>query len=207
MRVGSVTIDVVLFDLGGVLIDFGGVGPMKELAGIDEDEELWRRWLTCEWVRAFERGQCSEDDFATGVVADWNLPVTPSAFLDEFRNWPRGPLAGADELLRSVRRVVPTGCLSNTNALHWREQFHRWPILHEFDFSFLSFELGQVKPDQELFDAVSDALGTARDRVLFLDDNSLNVEGAEAAGFVACRAQGVDEAREALISLGVITAA
>ena len=39
------SVDVVLFDLGGVLIDFGGVGPMKELSGITGDEELWRRWL------------------------------------------------------------------------------------------------------------------------------------------------------------------
>ena len=30
-------IDIVLFDLGGVLVDFGGVGAMRELAGIDND--------------------------------------------------------------------------------------------------------------------------------------------------------------------------
>ena len=63
------SVDVVLFDLGGVLIDFGGVGPMKELAGIASDEEVWRRWLGCRWVRDFERGRCSPEDFAAGVDA------------------------------------------------------------------------------------------------------------------------------------------
>ena len=52
----SAPFDVVLFDLGGVLVDFGGVQAMKELSGITDDDELWHRWLTCRWVREFERG-------------------------------------------------------------------------------------------------------------------------------------------------------
>ena len=61
-------IEVVLFDLGGVLFDFGGVEPMKSLSGIEHDDEIWRRWLGCPWVRTFERGSCSADQFAEGVV-------------------------------------------------------------------------------------------------------------------------------------------
>src|SRR6478736_3991610 len=95
-------IDVVLFDLGGVLIDFAGVEPMKELAGITEDDELWRRWLTCRWVRSFERGECTADEFAIGMVDDWALPLTPQEFLDEFRSWPGGPLPDAAELVAEV---------------------------------------------------------------------------------------------------------
>lgn len=202
----TASIDVVLFDLGGVLIDFGGVDPMKELAGIDSDDELWRRWLTCRWVRSFERGECSEDEFAAGMVSDWNLPVDAQTFLDAFQSWPGGPLPGADDLLRTVQESVPAGCLSNTNALHWEHHFAKWPILDSFDFRFLSFELGIVKPDRALFDRVAELLPTAADRVLFLDDNIINVEGAGAAGFVARHVRGVDEARAALIAAGVIGA-
>jgi putative hydrolase of the HAD superfamily len=198
--------DVVLFDLGGVLIDFGGVTPMKELAGIDSDDELWSRWLTCRWVRSFERGDCSADDFAAGVVGDWGLSVEPGAFLAAFGSWPGGPLPGADELLQSVRRVVPAGCLSNTNTLHWQEQFARWPILDAFDFRFLSFELGAVKPVRILFVEVARLLPASPTRVLFLDDNLLNVEGARAAGFAATQVRGVAEARQALVDAGVLPA-
>src|SRR5580704_9548250 len=91
-------IDIVLFDLGGVLVDFGGVGAMRELAGIDSDDELWRRWLSSPSVRAFERGQCSAADFAAGVVDEWGIAVSPEKFLAEFSDWPRGPLAGAIDL-------------------------------------------------------------------------------------------------------------
>jgi HAD superfamily hydrolase (TIGR01509 family) len=198
--------DVVLFDLGGVLIDFGGVDPMKQLAGIESDDELWSRWLSCQWVRSFERGGCSAEHFAAGVVADWDLSIEPAAFLDEFRSWPGGPLPGADQLLARVQQMVPAGCLSNTNPLHWDEQFSRWPILDAFDYRFLSFELGCVKPDRDLFERVAQLLPAPPDRVLFLDDNALNVDGATEAGFAAVKVRGVEEAQQALVAAGVLNA-
>jgi glucose-1-phosphatase len=196
--------DIVLFDLGGVLIDFGGVGPMRELAGIESDDELWARWLSCRWVRSFERGQCSQEDFAAGMVDDWGLPIAPQVFLDQFAAWPGRPLDGADELVERVKQTTPAGCLSNTNSLHWDRQFSRFPILDAFDFRFLSFELGVVKPDRELFDRVAELLPVPAARVLFLDDNAINVEGAQAGGFAARHVRGVDEARAALVEAGVI---
>ena len=203
-RAANGDIDVVLFDLGGVLIDFGGVDPMKELAGIATDDELWQRWLTCRWVRSFERGECTADEFAAGIVDDWDLAIEPGTFLTEFRDWLGGTLPGAEALVESVREHVPAGCLSNTNALHWDHNFARCPILAAFDFRFLSFELGIVKPDRELFDRVAALLPVPAHRVLFLDDNPMNVEGATDSGFVARHVRGVDEARDALVATGVL---
>jgi putative hydrolase of the HAD superfamily len=197
-------IEVVLFDLGGVLVDFGGVQAMQTLSGIDDTDELWHRWLTCRWVRAFERGGCSPHEFAQGVVDDWALSMTADEYLDAFRQWLGGPLEGAEALVQETRRVVPVSCLSNTNAVHWDENEHRWPLLQAFDVRFLSFELGCVKPDREIFDRVAVALNRPRDRVLFLDDNTLNVDGAIEAGFRAQRARGVEEARRALEAAGVL---
>jgi FMN phosphatase YigB (HAD superfamily) len=199
-------IDTVLFDLGGVLVDFGGVGPMRDLSGIATDEELWQRWLTCPWVRRFERGHCTPDEFAAGLVQEWDLAISPAAFLTAFGGWPGGPLPGAAELVDEVRRAVPSGCLSNTNALHWETHAARWALLQSFDVQFLSFEMGCVKPDPELFAAVGAALALPPGRVLFLDDNQLNVEAAVEAGFQATRVQGVDEARHALVASGVLGA-
>ncbi len=197
-------IDVVLFDLGGVLFDFGGVDAMKALAAIDDDEEVWRRWLGCRWVRAFERGDCSAAEFAHGVVHDWSLPIGPEEYLAAFRSWVAGPFVGADELVRETQRNLRVGCLSNTNPLHWDENESRWELLRAFDDRFLSFEMGCVKPDRELFDRVAEILGRPRDRVLFLDDNAINVDGAIAAGFRAERTVGVDAARRVLSAAGLV---
>ena len=62
-----------------------------------------------------------------------------------------------------------------------------------------------MKPDREIFDRVADRLDAPRERVLFLDDNLVNVEGAREAGFRAERAKGVDKARAALVAAGVLT--
>lgn len=198
------SVEVVLFDLGGVLIELGGVTAMRELTDIESDDELWRRWLECRWVRSYERGECSPDEFATGVVDDWGLTVEPAAFLAAFAAWPLGPYPGAEALVARVRETVPVGYLSNTNASHFEDHFSRWPIFDGFDFRFVSYELGLLKPDRDVFDRVAELVTLPPGRILFLDDNQLNVDGALDAGFAAARAQGVAEAEQALIAAGVL---
>jgi putative hydrolase of the HAD superfamily len=56
----------------------------------------------------------------------------------------------------------------------------------------------EVKPDPAAFTRVTDELGMAPDRILLLDDNQLNVDGARAAGLRAERVIGVEEARRVL---------
>ena len=197
-------VDLVLFDLGGVLIEIPGVRAMLELTGIESEEDLWRRWLTCRWVRRFESGRCSETEFAAGLVADWQLQLSPAAFLEAFEHWPTGPLPGAAELVAQTRAHAATGCFSNTNALHWHGHIAAWPLASLFDHQFLSFELGVLKPDTAAFAQVAELLEMPAERVLFLDDNAVNVAGAVAAGFQAARATGVDEARQHLVEAGVL---
>ena len=155
-------------------------------------------------MRSFECGDCSAEDFAAGIVSDWNLPITPEQFLEGFGNWLGGPLAGSDELVSVVSTKLPVGCLSNTNSLHWERHFSQWPLLHAFDHRFLSFELGVLKPDREVFDRVAELLALPADRILFLDDNELNVDGATAAGFQAHHVRGVAEAERALRDEGLL---
>jgi putative hydrolase of the HAD superfamily len=197
-------VDLVLFDLGGVLIEISGVHAMLELTGIGSEEDLWRRWLACRWVRRFESGGCSETEFAAGVVADWRLELSPAAFLEAFQDWPTRPLPGAAELVAQTGARVATGCFSNTNALHWHGHIAAWPLAGLFDHRFLSFELGLLKPDAAAFAQVADLLEVPAERVLFLDDNAVNVAGAAAAGFQAARAAGVGEARQRLAEAAVL---
>ncbi len=204
---GSVSgseIGFVLFDLGGVLIELGGVASLQDLAGIASDEEVWQRWLASPWVRRFEKGECSAAEFSIGVVSEWELAISPERFLEVFRDWPVGPFSGSQELLSEVQQLVPIGCLSNTNSLHWEHQASQWPMLGTFDARFLSFELGVVKPDLAIFQAVADQLPVRRDRVLFLDDVALNSDAARSFGFLAEQVRGIEEARQVLTDVGIL---
>jgi putative hydrolase of the HAD superfamily len=192
---------VVLFDLGGVLVRVPGVDAMRDLAGIESEAEVWRRWLACDWVRRFERGDCSPSQFAAGVVADWDLPITSDDFLERFQQWPAGLYEGALEMVDAVRRQAVVGCLSNTNSLHWGAM-EAWGLGTAFDHSFLSYRIGLVKPDRALFEYVAGELGVPTGEVTFLDDNEINVERASAVGFDSHRVRGVEEAHSALAALG-----
>lgn len=196
--------ELVLFDLGGVLVELTGVAGMAELSGIDDRGVLVRRWLECSWVRAFEAGRCTPHEFARGVVDDWSLPIDGDEFLEFFAAWPTGPLAGADDLVRSTSAVVATGCLSNTNVVHWDGNVEEWPMMTPFTHRFVSHRLGLVKPDVELFDRVASSLPVPPESVLFLDDIWVNAEAARSAGFRAEHVDGVDGARRALESAGVV---
>jgi putative hydrolase of the HAD superfamily len=197
-------IDVVLFDLGGVLVRLGGVGALQELAGLESEDEVWLRWLSCEWVRNFERGRCTAEEFALGVVADWQLSTTPESFIEQFRGWPEGLYDGAIELVAAVRQRHRVGCLSNSNELHWADQSTKFGLSSVFDIAFLSHELDLIKPDRDLFEHVVSALAVEPQRVLFLDDNEANVVGARSVGITAVRVDGVDQAAIALADLGVL---
>jgi putative hydrolase of the HAD superfamily len=199
-------VEIVLFDLGGVLLEVGGVTPMRELSGIDTDEELWARWLGCRWVQQLEAGRCTPDEFAAGVVADWEIAVTPAAFLAAFGAWVNSPFPGALELVAETGHAARIGCLSNTNAFQWDAHFGALPLIDAFEFRFLSFELGLVKPDPAIFEAVAAVLPAPPEQVLFLDDNAVNVAAAVDYGFAARHVRGVDEARRALVETGVLAA-
>jgi glucose-1-phosphatase len=184
----------------------GGVASLQEMVGNVTSEEVWDRWLSCPWARRFEMGECSEAEFSVGFVAEWNVDIAPERFLEIFREWPIGPYSATTEVLTEVRQSVPIGCLSNTNSVHWEHQTSRWPVLGMFDFRFLSFELGLVKPDAAIFHAVAEQLPFQRDRVLYLDDVAQNSEAARSYGFRSRQVLGIDEVATVLREVGLVDA-
>jgi HAD superfamily hydrolase (TIGR01509 family) len=197
-------IDVVLFDLGGVLVELGGMGDMAVFSAEPDEDEIWRRWLSCPWVRRFERGHCSEDEFAHGMVESWSMPVAPPDFLEAFTAWPKALLPGAKDLVRAAGAQTRVACLSNTNSVHSERLWGEFGIYELFEDLYFSHEMGLVKPDRDAFEHVVVDLGCPAERILFLDDNQINVDGARAAGLVAERAVGVDEAYAILHARGLL---
>jgi glucose-1-phosphatase len=199
--------DVIVFDLGGVLVELGGVPRMLELLSHRLTvEELWTRWLTSPSVRAFETGQCDAEAFAHALLAEFELAISPAQLIEEFTAWPKGLYPGALELLQGLAPHYTLACLTNTNALHWPRICDELGLLPHFSFHFASHLLGLLKPDQAIFQHLIDQLGCAPERILFLDDNRLNVEAARSAGIGAYCVAGLPGAIEQLRALKVAPA-
>lgn len=196
--------DVLLFDLGGVLIELTGVAQMIAWTGIASNEELWRRWLTSPSVRDFETGRVTADEFADALCLEFALPVAAAEFMAEFALWPRHVFPGTHELLGALAARHRLAALSNNNIVHWERISRDMGLGGYFSSSFLSHEIGLIKPDRAVFEHVVDALGSSPERILFLDDNRLNVETAAEVGMVAHRVAGVTETAALLRSLGLL---
>lgn len=176
-------VDVVLFDLGGVLIELAGVAKMLEWApDLGSTDELWRRWLHSEAVRRFETGRIGRDEFAVALVREFALPVPHGEFIEAFTWWPRAVFPGALELLAQMRGRYRIASVSNTNEIHWERFANAWSLAAAFHHNFPSHQVGKLKPDAEYFEHVLAELGVPAQRVLFIDDNAINVEAAARLG-------------------------
>jgi putative hydrolase of the HAD superfamily len=198
---------VVLFDLGGVLIEWPGIEGLVELSdGSLSHEEARRRWLASRWVREHETGACTAAQFARGVVAEFRLPVTPDVFLAHFNAWRRGPYPGALELLDELAPRYHLACLSNMSQSHWDghlDDDDSNAMIGRLQQRFVSFEIGCMKPDRSAFDHVARHLPGSPEEIVFLDDNRECVETARALGFRAFEVKGVAAVRRALAEAGI----
>jgi HAD superfamily hydrolase (TIGR01509 family) len=197
---------VLLFDVGGVLVQLSGVEVMLEwLGGRMTADELLRSWLLSAAVRQFESGKIDADEFAAGVVAEFALPVEPRRFLESFIAWPTGLYPGTSEMLALIPRSYQRAVLSNSNALHWPRVLDDMLLGAAFDRHFVSHLTGRIKPDPDAFEHVAQTLGCRPGEVLFLDDNALNIEAAQRFGMYAIQVRGAAETRGALMDLGIIS--
>lgn len=200
----------VIFDMGGILLDF----PMLELTAAYSDTAEDARLLdqaifkSPEWS-ALDRGVTTEErvlaaareqlpqrlhDSAAQVIEHW----------DEFLF----PKPEMNALARELdARGVPLYLLSNTSArfYRFREKIEVWPLLRG---ALLSFEEKLLKPDPELYRRLFARFALAPGDCFFIDDLCLNVEAARWCGMEAfCYQNDISRLRAALREAGIPAAA
>ncbi len=193
------SIETVLFDLGGVLVELGGMGIMMEWTGGHWTEgQLWRKWLLSGAGRAFESGTIGPEEFARRMIEEFSLPIGPETYLDVFARWVVRAVPGAHELLDQLAGRCVRACLSNTNVLHWSRMADDMGLGARFEHAFPSHLTGRVKPDADAFLGALRVLRAEPERVLFFDDSPVNIEAAQALGISARLTRSLDDVRQAL---------
>jgi hypothetical protein len=76
-------ITTVLFDLGGVLIELGPLSEMTATSPIS-DKNIWKGWIQSSSVRCCESGECTSEEFAENMVAEFKLSITATEFIERF---------------------------------------------------------------------------------------------------------------------------
>jgi glucose-1-phosphatase len=188
---------LLLFDLGGVLVNYTG---FQEIGALLSEavtaEELQERWRGCGAER-FETGDITPSEFAEVLASVLAFNVPPQTFIEQFESWSIGFYDGARELLAELRQHYRLAALSNSNELHWRRN-EAAGVPEEFEAAFSSHELHLRKPDRAIYEEALRRLNVPAAGVVFFDDVQLNVDAALELGMQAHRVVGVDGLRACL---------
>lgn len=183
-------IDAVMFDLGGVLVRIrrtwtaqcAAVGVVPTPRSL----EPLMRTERGKALDAWQRGDRTFEDCA--AIWAWSLePGAPvsigRALLESIVD---APYQGTVELIDDLHaRGVVTGCLSNTNSLHWERMLREFPALNRLRHRLASHELLLAKPEPAIYAHAAAVLGVPAHRILLFDDLAENCEGARRAGWQA----------------------
>jgi epoxide hydrolase-like predicted phosphatase len=198
-------VQVLLFDLGGVLVDYTGVRDIAPLLRVSATEhQIRQHFANCPHVAAYCTGRLDRMEFGERMVCDWGLTVSTDQFLQEFRTWSRGLLPGARELLESLRHRFRLAALSNSNELHWERHTNDIGVTALFDVAISSHQVGAAKPDPVIYQEALERLDVPAEAIMFFDDAHANVVAASALGMRAFQVEGVDALRQRLAAEGVL---
>ncbi len=196
-------IELILFDLGGVLLELGPSPVPKHLLPEGGGFSL-AEWFRSDAAIAFEKGLIDSEAFAGALIAELGLEGETAEILDHFSAWPRGLFPGATELLQQLRHNYRLAILTNTNALHWSRFVDELGLTDLVEQVFASHQLALVKPDPAIFQHVAATLALEPGQILFIDDNPSNVAAANELGFIARQVRGFDEMLQTLSQCGIL---
>jgi 2-haloacid dehalogenase len=177
----------VVFDLGGVLIDWDPRYLYRKLLADEAAvEEFLATVCTPGWNAEQDRGRPFADGVADLVE---RYPVHAAAITAYHERWPEmlgGDIEGAVALLAELRAAgVPLYALTNWSAETFGIARERFEFLSWFDGVVVSGEERIAKPDRRIFRLLLDRFGLAPAVTFFVDDSAANVAAALEIGLDA----------------------
>ncbi len=174
---------VVVFDIGGVLVDW-----QPHLAWVDAlgSEEAARAFLDrTDFMRRNARGDNGEN--FTDMAKELEDPEDAKLFAEYVSRYELtvpDKVPGTWALLhRLKKRNVPVHAITNWSAETWPHGVNAHPELGEvFETTVVSGQEGVMKPDARIFKILCERAGVAPEDCAFIDDGIRNVDGANAVG-------------------------
>ena len=179
-----------VFDLGGVLSV-----PMvsKKLYGqikwkVSYDKFLDKFNNSAESIKV-HKGEISTKDFFEYLKGYMDDDIT----LEEFKNIYVNNNKFFTDTIEIIKKLKNLGykvyLLSNLKEIDY-EKFIKHFDVSIFDEMFLSFKLGMLKPNDDIYQYVINKLNTKSENIYFFDDNKENVDGAIRNGINAYQVTG-----------------
>ncbi|NBX66670.1 MAG: HAD family phosphatase [Proteobacteria bacterium] len=195
---------VIVFDVGGVLIDWDPENLFRNL--IPDDAER-RFFLTHVCPRIWNNQQ--DLGLHTWAEAVQNRIALYPAFEAHIRaydtRWPemvKGPVSATVVIKDKLRAAgLPLYAITNFSREKWAVSQNLWPFLKDFDGIVVSGEEKMLKPDPAIYHLLCTRYGLEAAECLFIDDVLENVEAAKSVGMMAHHFANPENLRETLQNL------
>ena len=200
-------INTIVFDLGGVLIDWNPEYLYNKIFSSDEE----RRWFlstvcTGDWNEQQDEGRSLQEGTEDLVRQYPAHEASIRAYYGRWKEMLGGPIHETVEIFRQLKfhTDLKLYALTNWSAETFPVALELYEFLHWFDGRLVSGEEKIRKPFPEIYRLLIDRFGIEPKKAIYIDDNIRNVLPARELGFIGIHFRTPALLREELKGLGVL---
>ena len=182
-----VEIKCILFDIGGVLVDWHMSWITSEISKRFKINETLIEDTFSKYLQELDSGNINEQIFWNKIANDVNSlslqENTESLWATYFRKKAKLNF-DVINLAKNLKNSYSMGIISNIEAVT-HKIVDDWKVLDNFEHRFMSYQIGFSKPDFRIYEYVIKKLPFEPNQMIFIDDKKSNVEAAEKSGINA----------------------
>ena len=188
-------IKAIIFDFGGVLIDWSPHNLYKDYFANDAAIDAFLAEIDFyAWNAEQDRGRTFAEAVAVQSAKFPHRADLIKAYADNWINSITGVKADVVELLyRLKEKGYPIYGLSNWASETFLQVKEEFTFLQDFDDVVLSGEVKLIKPDPEIFHYLLGRIPENAKECLFIDDSLANIQAAQRLGFHTIRFQSAEK--------------
>ena len=199
--------DTVIFDLGGVLLDWDPRHLYRRLFAGDEAamEDFLANICNTAWNRRQDAGRLVVEACSLLKAEHPDRAELIDAYYTRHLDMIAGPIEGTVEILAKLRaRGAKLYFLSNYSAETYPLALGRFEFLSWFAGGIVSGAHGVLKPDPEIYRLLIERYAIDPRRAVFIDDVAVNAEAARAFGIRDIHFTSPHALREELMEVGLL---
>ncbi|NNC69313.1 MAG: HAD family phosphatase [Flavobacteriaceae bacterium] len=200
-------IDTIIYDLGGVLIDWNPKYVYRQVFNGDESKVDWFLNTICthEWNEEHDAGRLIEEG---NQVLIQQFPEHERLIRIYYERWHEmlgGPINEGVAILDKLKKTNEQRlfALTNWSAETFPVALDRYEFLQYFEGIVVSGEEKTRKPFRKIYEIILDRYNLTPENAVFIDDNLQNVQGARTMGIHAIQFKNSQQLTNELNHLGV----
>ncbi len=199
-------LQTVIFDLGGVLIDWNPRYLYRKLMKSEAEIDYFLSNIcTLAWNAHQDAGRSFREATAVLLAQHPQHAEMIAAYYGRWEEMLGGAMEESVEIFREVKRTgLPVYALTNWAVESFTPTQKRFSFLREFDGIVVSGEEKVAKPDARLFHILLERYKIEARNAVYIDDSAANIATAQSLGLHTIHFQNAEQLRRELQEFGVL---